>query len=265
MIKLIASDMDGTLLNDEKKISPQFWDLFKEFRARDIRFAVASGRQYYSLENLFQQVRDDMIFIADNGTIVFYKGEIIHLDTIPGETVRKIIRYVRENCGAVPMISGVNSAYVEPCDGRVMEMAKHYHARLQIVDDLCEVDDQFLKIALCDLDGAEMNSYPRMQSFQSEVQVVLSGDIWVDMISSTANKGSAITEVFNKFAITPEETMAFGDYLNDLELLKTVHHSYAMANSHPQVKDAARFQTLSNNENGVVYAIRNMLDASSGS
>lgn len=260
MIKLIASDMDGTLLNDNKEISPHFWELFSEFKERDIRFAVASGRQYYSLEKLFKQIRDEMIFIADNGTIVFHKGEVIHLDTIPTETVRRIVRHIKENSDAVPMISGVNSAYVEPCEGEVLEMAKHYHERLEIVDDLCEVDDQFLKIALCDLHSAEEVTYPAMKQFSGEVKVVLSGDIWVDITSSTANKGRAIQQLFTQFSITAEETMAFGDYLNDMELLKTVHHSYAMANSHPEIKKIARYETLSNNEDGVVHAIKAMFN-----
>lgn len=261
MIKLIASDMDGTLLNDNKEISPHFWELFKEFKEHSIQFVVASGRQYYSLESLFQDVQDEMIFVADNGTIVFYKGRVIHLDTIPREIVHRIIRHVKKHSDATPMISGVNSAYVEPCEGEVMEMAKHYHKRLEIVEDLCEVDDQFLKIALCDLKGAEENSYKVMKVFDSEVQVVVSGDIWVDMMSITANKGSAMKEVFKQFSVTAQETMAFGDYLNDVELLETVHHSYAMANSHPRIKEIARYETLSNNENGVVHAIRKMLSA----
>ena len=75
MIKFIATDMDGTLLNSKKELSPEFYDVFEELKKRDILFAAASGRQYYTLAKEFNDIKDDMLFIAENGTFVVYKGK----------------------------------------------------------------------------------------------------------------------------------------------------------------------------------------------
>lgn len=83
MIKLIAADMDGTLLNSQKELSPELYPLVEELHEKGIKFAVASGRQYYNLVKNFESVKDKVTFICENGSIVFDQGKNIISDEIP--------------------------------------------------------------------------------------------------------------------------------------------------------------------------------------
>jgi hydroxymethylpyrimidine pyrophosphatase-like HAD family hydrolase len=88
------------------------------------------------------------------------------------------------------------------------------------------------------------------------MQVTLSGENWVDLTENDVNKGTALSVLQKKFEILPSETMVFGDYLNDYDMMKYAEYSYAMANAHPDLKAVCKYETASNDENGVVKAIR---------
>ena len=91
------------------------------------------------------------------------------------------------------------------------------------------------------------------------MQVVLSSDIWVDIIPLGINKGVAIQKLQKKLNIKPEECVAFGDYLNDYEMMQSVYYSYAMENAIPELKKVARYIATPNYKNGVVKTIRQLL------
>jgi hydroxymethylpyrimidine pyrophosphatase-like HAD family hydrolase len=122
-------------------------------------------------------------------------------------------------------------------------------------------NDQFLKIALCDLAGAEKNSYTYFKQMEDRLQVKVSGFIWLDLSHRMANKGRAIKVLQDKFNISFDETMVFGDYLNDLEMMQQAYFSYAMENAHPDVKKVSNFRAKSNEENGVTIVLQQLLDA----
>ncbi|MBC7688706.1 MAG: HAD hydrolase family protein, partial [Aquabacterium sp.] len=93
------------------------------------------------------------------------------------------------------------------------------------------------------------------------LQVKISGHIWLDLSHKLANKGRAINVLQQKFNISPNETMVFGDYLNDLEMMQQASFSYAMENAHEDIKNAARFITKSNEEDGVTIVLQELLNA----
>ncbi len=262
MIKLIVTDMDGTLLNENKEVSPEYWPLFRQLKERDILFSVASGRQYYSLRKTFEPICNDTLFIAENGAVIFYKDEMIHVDAMEREKVNEILLQIRSIKGVSVILCGINSAYIElSTPENIIAHAAPNYDRLEVVDDFSKVDDEFVKIAICDLRGAEKHTLPILQEYSDQFQVVLSGNYWVDMMSFTTNKGTALAKVYEYFSIEPHETMAFGDYLNDLDLLSAVEHSYAMANAHPEIKVIAKYEAPSNIENGVAKVLQKFLDA----
>jgi hydroxymethylpyrimidine pyrophosphatase-like HAD family hydrolase len=87
----------------------------------------------------------------------------------------------------------------------------------------------------------------------------VSGEHWVDVMSPTADKGHALRAVQDARGITPEQTMAFGDYFNDVGMLDAAAYSFAMDNAHPDVRAHARFVAPANTENGVVRTITSVL------
>ena len=256
-VKFIAADMDGTLLNEQSQLDPSFFDLYKQLEDKGIMFAAASGRQYYSLLETFEPVKDRMMFIAENGTLVMHKGQELYSCTIDTPSIKKIIQTARSIEGAHIVLCGKRSAYIETQDPQALaEFSKYYH-RCEYVEDLLTVDDEFIKIALCHFDGSAEHINPVINAeFGHSHQVVVSAKIWLDVMNVEASKGAAIKHLQNTLGFSHEETMSFGDYLNDLEMLQESYYSYAMENAHQQVKKTARFIAPSNKDAGVFTVIK---------
>ncbi len=259
-IKFIAADMDGTLLDENGQLNPEFFDIYPQLTQKGIIFAAASGRQYYSLIETFAPVKEQMMFIAENGTLVMHQGEELYSCEIDKPSIKAIIEQARAIEGAQIVLCGKKSAYIETQDPDALkEFAKYYH-RCQYVEDLLQVEDDFIKVAICHFGGTEELVYPTFnQTFGHTHQVVVSAKIWLDLMNAEASKGAAIEHLQRTLGFSFEQTMSFGDYLNDLEMLKASGHSYAMENAHPKVKQIARFTAPSNKEAGVFTVIKQQL------
>lgn len=260
-IKFIASDMDGTLLDEQGRLDPEFFNLYSKLTQKNIIFAAASGRQYYSLADTFEPLKDEMMFIAENGTLVMHKGEELYSCTLDRDSIHEIIKQARFIEGSHIVLCGKKSAYIETQDPQALnEIQKYYHRR-QSVADLLEVEDEFIKVAICHFDGSAEHVHPSIDAvFGDKHQVVISAKIWLDVMNAEASKGAALKHLQKTLGFTYEETMSFGDYLNDVEMLKESYHSYAMENAHEGVKAIARFSAPSNQESGVFSVIKRLLD-----
>jgi len=261
-IRLIATDMDGTLVDDKKRIHDELWPLIDELHARGITFCPASGRQYYNLVQEFEDVADELIFIAENGTYVVDggKGREMSSDCLELDVAWRLVARVRGLPEVGAVLCGKRSAYVERTDTPFLDQVRPYYTRLQIVEDLLGVaGDDVLKVAVYDLVSAEHGAAPLLADFRATHQVVVSGQHWVDVTSPTANKGKALRHVQEALGVTPHQTMAFGDFLNDAEMMDAATYSFAMANAHPLLKEKARWVAPANNANGVVRTIRTAL------
>ncbi|GAB6169512.1 HAD family hydrolase [Clostridium carnis] len=260
MIKFIASDMDGTLLNKNDEINPEFFEIFDKLKEKDIIFAAASGRQYYNLLKRFNSIKDHVMFIAENGTFVVYKGKEILVNDLEKEIALELIEIGRKIENSYVILCGKKSAYIEQKDARLIKETEKYYERYEIVEDLTKVEDNILKVTICDFSGSESNSNKYFEKYRQALQVTVSGEIWLDITAKGVNKGVAINKVQELLNIKHEETMVFGDYLNDLEMMESAYHSYAMENAHEDLKKVSRFIAKSNEDNGVVVAIKEIIN-----
>ncbi|MEU5278181.1 Cof-type HAD-IIB family hydrolase [Streptomyces asoensis] len=262
-IRLIVTDMDGTLLDDDKKVPRDLWETLARLRERGVLFTPASGRQYATLAAEFSEVADGMVFIAENGTYVVRDGEELSSDPLEPAVVARVTRIVRDlaaggaEVGAV--VCGKRSAYVERDDEAFLAEVGRYYVRHRVVEDVTAVDDDILKVALFDFGSAARTTAPALAPLARTHQVVVSGEHWVDVMNRTANKGAALRALQRELGITPAQTMVFGDYLNDLEMLDAADWSFAMANAHPEVVGRARHLAPSNNDNGVLRTVTRLL------
>lgn len=257
MIKLIAADMDGTLLDEHSRLNEEFYEIFEKLKEQNILFAVASGRQYHTLRNNFSPIKDDIAYIAENGSFLEYRGEELLCLTLDMASVREVIRMVRKIEDLEMILCGKRFAYAESTsEGLMAEMDKYYHSS-KIVNDLEEVEDDVFKLSVCHLEG-EAEKYHQLLHpiWKDSFKVTASGKMWIDFNRQDVNKGIGIRLLQEKYGIKPEETMAFGDYYNDIELLGSAYHSYAMENAPHGVKKAARFMAKSNAENGVLEVLK---------
>ncbi|CEI72293.1 HAD family hydrolase [Romboutsia hominis] len=256
MIKLIATDMDGTLLNNNNEIHHDFIDVFEKLQEKDIIFAAASGRQYFNLLKRFEDVKDKMMFIAENGTIVVYKGEEIFINSLDRNIAKELVNIGRNIENSNVILCGKNSAYIESTDEEFIKEVEKYYEKYEVVKDVNEIEDDILKVTICDFNGAQENSNKYYDDYREDLQVSISGKIWLDITNKGANKGMAIKAFQEKMGIDFNETMVFGDYLNDLEMMEAAYHSYAMENAHDDLKKVSRFIAKSNDDNGVLEAIK---------
>ena len=253
-IRLVVADMDGTLLDGEGNIPDTFWPMLERMHDRGIVFAPASGRQYATLASLFERAIDGMVVISENGAFVARDGEELFSEVLDRDLLRRLAQRLRSlqdhDIGVV--FSGKRSAYVERSDARFLDEAMKYHAELAVVDDLLLVDDDIVKVAIFDFDDAETSTAPHLADFRETHQVVISGEHWIDVISRSINKGVALERLQRQLGITREQTVAFGDYLNDIEMLDAAGLSFAMQDAHPEVLRHARYRAPSNRDHGVV-------------
>jgi Cof subfamily protein (haloacid dehalogenase superfamily) len=263
-IRLIAADMDGTLLDDEDELHEHFWPLVHELHRLGIVFCPASGRQYYNLRERFAPVADEMMFIAENGTYVVGEGKEISSICLPRDSVTALVHTVRRlaeqgvDVGAV--VCGKASAYIERFDAAFLGEVEKYYARLTLAPDLLEITgDGVLKVAVFDFGRAEDTTAPAFAGFAADHQVAVSGEHWVDVMTLGVNKGEGIRRIQHALGITRAQTMTFGDFLNDLEMMDESDWSFAMHNAHPLLRERARYVAPPNSENGVVRTISSVL------
>ncbi|WP_372919700.1 HAD family hydrolase [Salegentibacter sp.] len=258
-IKLIVTDMDGTLLNDLHEIHPDFWEMEQKLSEKGIMFSVASGRQFYNLESNFERIKDRMMFFAENGTYVSHRGKELYVNPLNREDAMGFVKMGRKLEDTKLVLCGKESAYVETSDQEFITHISQFYQRLKPVEDLTRVDDVILKVTLCNDKGVEEHTYPHFVNYRDRFKIAIAAKVFIDITALDANKGNAIKDVQREMNISPEETLVFGDYLNDLEMMKNAKYSYAMKNAHPEIKQASNFVTrYSNNENGVLKTIEEL-------
>ncbi|MFC8680095.1 Cof-type HAD-IIB family hydrolase [Microbacterium ureisolvens] len=262
-LRLIAVDMDGTLLDGAGRIPDALWPLLDRLHARGIRFAPASGRQLATLQHAFARHLDDTVFIAENGAYVVEGEAEISSDAMDAAFTAGLVVRLRalaeagRDLGVV--VCGKRSAYIERADEAFLAEAEKYYARLEVVEDLLAVDDQILKVAIFDFADAASTA-PALDDLRATHQVVVSGHHWIDVMNLGVNKGVALRRLQQATGITHEQTAVFGDYLNDLEMMDAASLSFAMANAHPDVTERARYRAPSNLDHGVITTIEKLLD-----
>lgn len=261
MIKLIISDLDGTLLNDDQVVTPEFYDCFEKLSQNGIRFAAASGRQYFNMKKVLAPIADRMIFVAENGGLIMKQEQELYSHELPWEEALFLIKEARKIPDTGIFVCGRNSAYIEDAAPEYIDTAETYFGAYQVVEDLTQVQDKILKVSVfCHENKVHEKCAPYLDHLQGGFKQTLGGIMWYDIIPQNSNKGVAVKQLQKILGVTPDECLVFGDYLNDLEMMASATHSYAMANAHPKVKESARHTCEDNNHNGVSNTILQYLD-----
>ncbi|WP_339662835.1 HAD family hydrolase [uncultured Polaribacter sp.] len=260
-VKLVVSDMDGTLLNSKGEVSNQFFTLFKELQKRNIYFCAASGRQHNSIVHKLDPIKNKIHVIAENGAIAKKGDEILLLNSLASEKITKVIPILRTIKNVNIVLCSQNSAFIESKDSHFIAMFQEYYSSFQIVEDLMEIakTTPVLKIAIHHFDSSEEFIYPVIKNLKDDFLIKISGQHWLDISDEKANKGNALREVQKLLKVTKEETMVFGDYHNDIEMMQEAHFSFAMKNAHKDIKKLANYKTESNDNFGVEAVLEQLI------
>ncbi|MDR0923543.1 MAG: Cof-type HAD-IIB family hydrolase [Hungatella sp.] len=258
MIKLIASDIDGTLVPDGgNELNPELYDVILKLRAKGIQFAAASGRQWLSIESIFEPIKEKVFYLSDNGAYVGLHGRRLYINPIERKTVMDMVQDVRNMEGLDVLISGPDVIYTETDNQEFLDwMVNGYRFHVKQVEDLTRVESEFIKVSVYRKTNVEAHTRTLREKYGDRLKMTLAGDMWLDCMRSGINKGEAVKLLQESLGIKPEETMAFGDQLNDIEMLKQAYYSFAVGNAREEVKAAARFRTDTNVNDGVLKILK---------
>lgn len=261
MIKLIASDMDGTLLTTDKRLPEEFPSVVRALKERGVIFCVASGRQYAALRRDMEELAPDLIFIAENGALMMENDRQLFIDPLSAAELPGIVRAAQGLERVYPVICRANAALVDASAApEFIRGMRMYYQDTRVVESLADACGDFhdvCKVAFFDEGDAATHELPVLKErLGDRLSVILSGENWVDVMRPGVSKGRAMRMLQRLKGLTPDNCMAFGDYLNDLELLESVTESYAMENALEEIKRVARHVAPGNDENGVMRVIR---------
>lgn len=245
MVKFIACDLDGTLLlNGAQSVDESAIQYIDRLVESGVIFAPASGRQITSLKRLFEPISNKLAYIAENGALVEYRGETIGKTPMDRKLALEIIEDVIAQPNCEVLVSGEHTAYIKPKSEEYhyrMTKVVNYHTTL--VDKFTDIDEDILKIAVCDMSGIKNSKGHFINKWSDRASVLVSGELYLDFMDSAVNKGRGIEQIQKYFGLKPEECMAFGDNYNDIAMLDKVYYSYVMEKAASDVKKHGQFIT----------------------
>lgn len=251
MIKLVASDLDGTLLqNGAQELTPHAACLIRELIQRGVHFVAASGRQYDNQRQVFAAFKDDISYIAENGSLCVHQGKVISRTTIEDALAARIVSEIKSQKHFEIVVSREDCCFIEDQDPEFVEhIVSIMHNTTKVVKNVADVQGPILKIAVCNMkDGPHIiDKYLKylQDMFRDEIKVVTSGNIWIDFLAPGANKGTALQGLLDLIHVKPQECMVFGDQYNDVEMLQLAGTSYAMSNAAPGISYYSTYVTKS--------------------
>ena len=263
MIKLISSDMDGTLLDDESRVPPETFYLIKALRDKGVRFCAGSGRRLDTLMDFFGPVCDMMDFVASNGTQVMAEGKLIDQEFYSYAAVKRLKRVV-DTFDALHLVlfDRYVSFLLDNEEVYEREMDKDL-PRTERMYELPGPEVSIIKISIfCDDEAKVMDmSYVLSRELSSDFTFAPSGRKWIDVMQNTVSKKTGIQQVMDYYGILPSEVMAFGDSMNDYEILSYVEHSRAMANGRYAIKAISEKVIGPNTAQAVQLEMRELLES----
>ncbi len=236
VIKLVASDMDGTLLDGQGEVPPETYDLVRRLDAAGIRFVAASGRRLDTLREQFAPVVDRMDFVASNGAQVVVDGKLVDLELFSHAALRRMAH-------AVDLFDTLHLALFDDTrsylldDERCFEREIDKNLPLPVRAYGVPAPEIGIVKASIYCDDAVMDmAYALARELGDEFVFAPSGKRWIDVMQRGVNKATGIEQVLEARGLAFGEVMAFGDSMNDYELLRRVGVSCAMGNGRSAIR-----------------------------
>lgn len=263
-IKLVATDMDGTFLDDDKNFDQKrFQKIYQYMQDHGIVFVCASGNQFDKLTSFFPRSKyPETLFVAENGALIADHQKIFRADTFDQAVVQKALNILENTANVKLVLCGTKSAYIRnDVTKDFYELTKLYCPTLETVKSFQDIDDDILKFSVnCPIDQTELYMDKLAQALGSDVSIVSSGHGDIDIVRHDVSKANGLHYLAKKFAIEPAEMCAFGDGGNDLSMLEYVGHSVAMENGTDIVLQTADHHTINNNDQGVLQHLEELFE-----
>lgn len=259
MIKLIASDMDGTFLDGDERVPDGAFDLILRLRDAGVRFAATSGRRFDTLCELFEPVVDCMDFVASNGAQVVVEGELVDLEVFSHAAVRRLARIVDEfDAMHLALFDDTHSYLLDDEDRFEREKDKNLPNPVRVFDVPSPRIPLVKASVYCDDDPMDL-AYILARELDDDFVFAPSGRKWIDVMQRGVSKATGVDQVLEAHGIRADEMMAFGDSMNDYEILRMAGMSVAMGNARYAIKQIADRVIGTNVDQSVQAELRRML------
>lgn len=270
-IKLIATDLDGTLLDPKGQVDlPRLEKLLDHLEERGIRFVIATGNEIHRVKQLLGHLTERVVLIVANGARIFEGNQLLQAQTWDDDMVNRALEFFKgRECQDQFVVTSMNGGFVK--EGTVFtqlenfmtpEMIELFYQRMNFVEELeSHLFGGVLKMSLVvgeersDSVLEEIN-----QLFNGHVQAVSSGYGCIDILQAGIHKAWGLQELLKRWDIKAEEIMAFGDSENDVEMLQLAGISYAMENADDKAKAVATDFAPSNSQAGVYQVLEDWLE-----
>ena len=239
-IKLIASDLDGTLLlHGQTKCNPKLFPLIEALTEKGVYFMPASGRQYPSLQRLFSPVKDKIMYLCENGALVMHLDQVLMKRQFADDLALHICHAVMEHKDCEVLISGERTSYIIPKDNSFTTYIRDdIGNNISVIDKPEQIEEPIMKVSYyTPADKRDKATEDFKREFKDSCLIVTSGNRWVDFAPLGTSKGAALKVIGEKLGIRPEEMVAFGDNENDRTMLEFVGHPYLMEECNPTMRD----------------------------
>ena len=270
-IRVIATDMDGTLLDPKGQLDlPRLEKILDKLDQCDIRFVIATGNEVHRMRQLLGHLAERVVLVVANGARIFENNELIQAQTWDDAMVDKALAHFKgRECQDQFVVTAMNGGFVKK--GTVFteldkfmtpEMIEKLYQRMQFVDEFdSSLFGGVLKMSMVvgeeRLDSVlqEINDL-----FDGHVRAVSSGYGCIDILQDGIHKAWGLEELLRRWNLKPEQIMAFGDSENDIEMLELAGISYAMENAEEAVKEIATKVAPANSQAGVYKVLENWLE-----
>ena len=260
--RLIAMDLDGTLNNDRKEIDPPTRAALLRAQDRGVRLALASARPlpglYRDRDRLEMDRRGGLLMACNGGCIVdAATGAVLHYGGMTLQEGRDALRML-EKLPVTPILDDGARFYVTDRNGfKVDYECRNNRMECEEVRNLADfIAFAPLKILMSVQPEALKDTQRRIaDALPGTLTVVQTADFYLEIIPASVNKGKALLDACRLAGVDPAEAMAFGDAENDIPMLRAAGLGVAMGNANVEVRAAADFVTISNNDNGIAFAL----------
>ena len=270
-IRVIATDMDGTLLDPKGQLDlPRLEKILDKLDQCDIRFVIATGNEVHRMRQLLGHLAERVVLVVANGARIFENNELIQAQTWDDAMVdRALAHFKGRECQDQFVVTAMNGGFVK--EGTVFteldkfmtpEMIEKLYQRTNFVDEFdSKLFGGVLKMSMVvgeeRLDSVlqEVNDL-----FNGHVRAVSSGYGCIDILQDGIHKAWGLVELLKRWNLKPEQIMAFGDSENDIEMLELAGISYAMENAEEAVKRVATKVAPANSQAGVYKVLENWLE-----
>ena len=227
-IRLVCSDIDGTLLQyGKKELEGEIFEQIRQLHRRGILFCPASGRQYTSLRRLFAPVAEHCVFLCENGGVIYKDEQCIAKNPMPRALAEEIAMdmWTHSDGQGEVMLSGQNTAYLMERGLGMLKRVQFVGNHYKIIHSPREVPEPITKVSVYLHQGVE-GYVDRFVPRWKEANCAVAGPLWID--TTFANKGMGVRSVCRTLGIGLEEVMAFGDNYNDVSMLDAAGVPYIM-------------------------------------